>query len=521
MRLVCSAALVAALGCSGKGATGPEASDPITAAFPLAALEGRALCDALGARSARVGSVHRDPEPRIRRKVVISDLHLGPGVAAGRRFDGIEDFFFAAELSRYLARLSASGPTDLIIAGDFIEFWQILGALDQLPERDSPLQPPGGALLGADQAAAVAALDIAVAAHSDVFRALGSFAGGGDNRLVVLAGNHDAELAWPRVRLQLVRALGVRDPKRVLFADAPGYRHGGVHVEHGHRFDGANALTEPMAPVALDGRGTCRLQSSWGQVFVARFFNRVERRYPFVDNLYPESAALYWGLRDDPDKLFALRAAGAFARVLASAESTPFNMAALRAALLNLVGAPSPVAAVPDATLGAEIWEALPESERYWQVLLQLMGDPKLAGVRDTLVAAGAELPDIGAALAKLMTIDFDRLGALVETLISDPMERAAASVLAQAPDVGAVVFGHTHLPGGAVVEVASGSRRGHYANTGAWIPVQEVSALRAAHPRWTDLSIGDRAQFPARFPAVVIEYAGAVPSAPRLDHVQ
>ena len=65
-------------------------SDPLAARFPDAQLDDRALCDRLMARTA-ADAVFADPEPRNRRKVIVSDLHLGPG-SADPRFSGIDDF---------------------------------------------------------------------------------------------------------------------------------------------------------------------------------------------------------------------------------------------------------------------------------------------------------------------------------------------------------------------------------------------------------------------------------------------
>src|SRR4051812_24684020 len=65
--------------------------DPIAARYPNAALDDRALCDRLLALAAS-DTVFVDPEPRARRKVIVSDLHLGPGTG-DPRFAGLEDFY--------------------------------------------------------------------------------------------------------------------------------------------------------------------------------------------------------------------------------------------------------------------------------------------------------------------------------------------------------------------------------------------------------------------------------------------
>ena len=156
-------------------------------------------------------------------------------------------------------------------------------------------------MLGADQSFGVTAVELVIAAHRSVFTDLGKLLDGGDHRVIIVAGNHDADLLWPKVQLAIARAIQPRDPSRLLFTPGPTYEHGGVHVEHGHAFDAANRFSTSHAPFGRDRDGTCRLQSSWGEVFVDQFYTDVERQVPFIDNLYPESAAILWAMRDNPD----------------------------------------------------------------------------------------------------------------------------------------------------------------------------------------------------------------------------
>src|SRR4029450_9566143 len=63
---------------------------------------------------------------------LISDLHLGPGRdAAAGDWNVLEDFQFDDALSAFLAHIVAahSEPIELIIAGDFIDYPQILPEL--------------------------------------------------------------------------------------------------------------------------------------------------------------------------------------------------------------------------------------------------------------------------------------------------------------------------------------------------------------------------------------------------------
>src|SRR5262245_52097374 len=133
---------LAIVACSGPPRAPVAADDPLAARFPLAGLDDRALCDRLLARTPADYAIAVDPEPAVRRKVIVSDLHLGPGTA-DPKYAGIEDFYSDAAWTAFLKTQTAAGPTDLIIAGDFIEFWQIASIDGALPRRDDRLQPDG------------------------------------------------------------------------------------------------------------------------------------------------------------------------------------------------------------------------------------------------------------------------------------------------------------------------------------------------------------------------------------------
>lgn len=528
-------ALAGLPGCGSDPSGPPDRPAPPTleSFFPLAALDDGALCDRLLARTAADYTIFADPAAERRRKVIVSDLHLGPGPHAGPRFAGIEDFSFAAEWARFLSEQARRGPTDLIIAGDFIEFWQLLTALDRLPERDSELQPGSsegtpdrGPLLAGDQPGALEALEYVLVAHSEVFTAIGRFLDSGDHRVIILPGNHDAELLWPKVRLAIARAVGAREPARLTFIDAAAYHHGGVHIEHGHRFDDANRFASDHAPFGRDTAGRCRLQSSWGEVFVARFFTDTERELPFIDNLYPESAAVAWGLRDEPDLALEAITVARFLDLIISAQSRKFNASALRGAVRSAVGLPStgkptrPELGTADEVVDHVTGRLFGDggTERVLDALMQLLHDPELRDLWTGLTAAAGHLPDVRRAFSELRRVDPAALETVRALVFGEPMTTAAGRVLEAYPTIDVVVIGHTHTPGGAVSAIRSSGqdeRPGHYANSGAWIPVTTVAELEARDVPWSELSLDDRAVFPAVFPAVVIEYDGDSPRRP------
>ena len=496
-------------------------ADPIAAHFPAAQLDDRTLCDRLLARTVGDATLV-DAEPRLRRKVIVSDLHLGPG-ASDPRFTGIEDFYSEAAWTAFLARQAAAGPTDLIINGDFIEFWQIAAALGALPKRTDARQPAAGVVLGADQAFGVAAVELVIAAHRSVFTDLGKLLDGGDHRVIIVAGNHDADLLWPKVQLAIARAIQPRDPSRLLFTPGPTYEHGGVHVEHGHAFDAANRFATSHAPFGRDRDGACRLQASWGEIFVDQFYTDVERQLPFIDNLYPQSAAILWAMRDNPD---AHRDAGAVMRfidLLRVAESGDFNRNAVTSLLQSALGTPGTSNRGPESVaeviehVSARLINGDVSVASLTEALMRFRFDPALAGLWTALTRAAKALPDFRAAVTELRAIDPQALVHLRAELFGDPLNAAAASLLGGPAGIAVVVLGHTHTVGGSVEAISTHDRAGFYANTGSWIAAASVADLRARAVTWDKLNLADRTMFPARNVAVTIEYAGGRPQKPVL----
>jgi UDP-2,3-diacylglucosamine pyrophosphatase LpxH len=499
--------------------------DPIAARFPNARLDERALCDLLLARTA-ADAAFVDPEPRTRRKVIVSDLHLGPGGPGGDpRFTGVEDFYSDSEWGLFLARQAAAGPTDLIINGDFIEFWQIAAALGALPKRSDPRQPATGSVLAGDQSLAAGAIELVINAHRSVFTDLGKLLDGGDHRVIIVAGNHDADLLWPKVQLAIARAIKPRDPARLIFTPGPSYEHRGVHVEHGHAFDAANRFSTGHAPFGR-GRerdGRCRLQASWGEVFVDQFYTDVERKVPFIDNLYPQSAAILWAMRDNPDPQRDAGAVIRFIDLLRVAEGGDFNRNAAASLLQSVLGTPGANDRGPESA--AEVVEHVANrlargdvtAAAITDALLRFRFDPDLAGLWTALARSAKALPDVRAAANELRAIDPAAPAHLHQELFGDPLNAAAARLLGGERDIEVVVFGHTHDVGGTIERIAARKRSGWYANTGSWISAASVPDLRARGIGWEQLSLADRTMFPARDVAVVVEYKNGAPQKPAL----
>lgn len=184
--------------------------------------------------------------------LLISDLHLGSHLKPRMRGEWvhlagrIEETF-----PRFMEHYRNHGSWQLVINGDFIDFWNV-----ELPGRDS------------GERLAIRRLHAVLDAHPAVEDALARFLEAGHG-IVFVTGNHDAELLYPGVRTALVERLegalarapdpvDVTRTGRVRLAElTPGRvrfvrwflrEEGGAWIEHGHKFDPTCATPASMSP---------------------------------------------------------------------------------------------------------------------------------------------------------------------------------------------------------------------------------------------------------------------------------
>ena len=125
--------------------------------------------------------------------IVISDLHVG----GGKNDPGDDHVYQTQELVRFLEAIpeAGEGKVELFINGDFLEFAQVL------PDAFKPESPD----FWCTQDESIKKLNAIIDGHADLFKALGSFQGKG-NQVTIAAGNHDVDLYWPAVQERLRQA---------------------------------------------------------------------------------------------------------------------------------------------------------------------------------------------------------------------------------------------------------------------------------------------------------------------------
>lgn len=246
--------------------------------------------------------------------VVISDLHLSTGCPdQDGKYSCNEDFFFDDEFSQFLQYLQKRKPgrTHLIIAGDSFDFLQIHGRctdeLLHLPEVPFPVtRRERNYGLGTEQEKAVWKVGVIADGHKVFFQALSRFLSKG-NCLSILAGNHDIELYWEKVRRELVDRIAAFEKAPAAKLDVqeriqfyPWCYYDAEHktyIEHGNQYDPLNAFTHLLNPVlAHDPK---RLWLPFGSLFVRYFFNKLEGDHPFADNMKPATKYMQWVWRED------------------------------------------------------------------------------------------------------------------------------------------------------------------------------------------------------------------------------
>nr|WP_255216625.1 metallophosphoesterase [Pseudenhygromyxa sp. WMMC2535] len=203
----------------------------------------------------------------------MSDLHLGSHLKPRTRGEFVHLATRLEEsLPQFLDHYAREGPWQLVVNGDFIDFWNI--------EIGDPGDDP--------EQVAVQRLDAVLDAYPRVEDALCSFLEEG-NSIIFVVGNHDAELLYPAVREALagrlegapteqgsreITSTGVANLEEVGAGSVRFVswflRDGGAWIEHGHFFDPACSTHAQLSPT----RGG-RLVKSVAEVATRRFTNRM------------------------------------------------------------------------------------------------------------------------------------------------------------------------------------------------------------------------------------------------------
>lgn len=449
--------------------------------------------------------------------VIISDLHIGEGVLDD--FDGELE----AHLIGFLQHFGkASDPVELVINGDFLDFAQASPWQGKTLEG----QTATGVPLCFTEAQSHQKFEAIRDAHPQVFDALRRFlAEKAEHRLVVIPGNHDADLFWPSVRQEFLRACapGGSSAQITILLERV-YRPPSapwLWIEHGHQYDPVNRFfvadeecwSAVKPPIMDDENGVPRLYECIGTRFLVRFINGLDAHYPLVDNVKPFSrflkifgaSALTLG-RGPLDAVIALVQMNAYlAKTLASKPGD----------LLTAPEAGGKAKASQASPLAAWFEQASKPEREKLKKALQDIGVTFPFGL-DLAVERPAEAAKIIGALADHLELVQglgdrgdrllgDQVGtlALGASFFGDETEdlRVGARSAAANQGIRAVVMGHTHE---SVADAAEYS----YLNTGSWTRYYVFEKQEKTQP-WQVLKEGSYERFPYRLRYAFVRAGG------------
>jgi UDP-2,3-diacylglucosamine pyrophosphatase LpxH len=425
--------------------------------------------------------------------LIVSDLHLRGGFH--NPTEGLYHFDeeFADFLRYYRLHRATARPWTLIIGGDFIEFRYVT----DLPDPDDPLLrwaafSESEARYGAGTEAGKSRwkLDrILRASHPQLLLSLARFIAEG-NRIVVLRGNHDAEMVWPEVQAHFRRLLAEHHPadvsymamkeavaQRLHFAPWFWYVPQVLYVEHGCQYDPFCSFEYFLNPV-VPAHPT-RIENSISDLSIRYFANQLKLLDAMaVENIRSASEYFGWVLHGKLTFIpQALRLYAGMVRRILAKSGRPDREADRRVRAeherrlaeaderLNLP--PGSTAAV-DALHATPVMRSVSLAGRFLGIDLLAIGACLLllTGYALALLAWRAVVPLIAVCGAIGTVLLF--VGARRARHILDYENlRRIADRLAQRFNVPYVILGHSHQAGQWPL-----SNGGTYFNVGTWVPL-------------------------------------------------
>ena len=420
--------------------------------------------------------------------LVVSDLHLGPGIdEVSTRWDRTENFFCDGSFGRALtwvhSRRTAgvvtrSGRRLLVLNGDIFDFVRItpvptpnelpawaalLTAIGRPTTLNSLLQDTLARSerrfgLQTNDYKSVWKLSRILAGHPQFGVALSNWLRAGE-AIMFVKGNHDVELYWPLVHAALRHLLGGNQDNVLFVQDYVQIEN--LYVEHGHQHESMTAVKgPPYLPKEPD-----QLNLPPGS-FVNRYLiNPLERAEPFIDNMKPQNDMIAAFIKRHPVRSIGmLLHAGRF--LVRSVKSRRvWDSATILVYLLGL--------AIPVVTLLAVILA--------WQYaeINDFLND-KLKSLKIPMAAAGFLAPYLLSALREGFVSIRDRINEKRHPVGDDHYGRRLAEALPGRLELLSgctrylAVVGHTHLLDRQVLPISKNGQQLTviYLNTGTWTPL-------------------------------------------------
>ena len=238
---------------------------------------------------------------------IVSDLHLGSGLPRNKtRYNRLEGFFYDDVFSRFVDKIldeqvRRERRACLVLGGDIFDFLTMTDLPNRAEAREMGIQVTRDARrfgLPSTPRNTEWKLRRIAAGHPVFFQALGRFLASG-HRIVIVSGNHDAELYWSRVRetaaeLILTEAVKTRpdlNPARA--REHIQFRHwfyrekGRFYFEHGNQYEASNSFRYNLCPLqpSAKGKPSKILDPPIGSLFARYIVNETRKRNPYIMNM--------------------------------------------------------------------------------------------------------------------------------------------------------------------------------------------------------------------------------------------
>lgn len=396
--------------------------------------------------------------------VVISDVHVAD--PTNKELDDfVRDDDFARLLTEVIPR-EAGGAAALIINGDFIDFPQVLPELGR-----NNLGPR----FGATQDESERRLRRVIKGHPRVFKSLETFLEKGGQVLVV-PGNHDADLHWPSVFQILREAVGGYPEPQLTFISSGEIDERRIHIEHGHQYSFDNKFKNWKHPFVRGADGVERLERPWGTFFMDVIYNGIEQRYSFINQVHPKRRLAWAAIRSFRDD-----------ESVGPSVIGNLLLFFIRHGKRYLL----------EHLLGRRVDEVSPQGV---EELLQSFGPggspQRLRAIAEDAMRAQAEnLVEQDAASGMLLLGLEEGEGSGDERAVrwllgrdDDRGMKKRERELLRSGEVDIVVFGHTHAPldGNKLPPRRGAADPRRVFNTGSWMPAVLIG--EGEQPRWGDL---------------------------------
>ena len=159
--------------------------------------------------------------------------------------------------------------------------------------------------LGTEEEAVLFKTHRIIKGHALLFKAVARFIASG-NKVTVLRGNHDVELAWESSQELIRERCGEYFPEKrdiiingLKFYPSFYYEKNRLYVEHGQQAEGTTAIRHVYTPFIKPKKSPGRvIELDFSSFLVRYLMNRVENINPLADNIRPRKNYFTWLIRE-------------------------------------------------------------------------------------------------------------------------------------------------------------------------------------------------------------------------------